>query len=54
MPKILGIVLAVSIVFGLHLEVRLRMVANGAYLRGFLANDDMSAVGTLPDDVTVL
>ena len=29
------------------------MVTNGTYLRSFLANDNVAAVGTLPDDITV-
>ena len=42
------------VVLGLYLEVRLGMVANGTYLWGLFANDDVTAVGTLPDDVAIL
>ena len=42
------------IVLGLHLEVSLGMVADGANLGGVLANDDVAAVGALPDDVAIL
>ena len=44
----------VLVVLGLYLEVCLRMVADGALIRSFLADDDMAAVSTLPDDVAVL
>ena len=42
-----------SVILGQNLEVGLRMVAYGAHLWGGLADDDMSAVGALPDGVTV-
>ncbi len=38
-----------SIVLGLYLEVALRVVAGGAHLRRLFADDDVAAVGTLPD-----
>jgi hypothetical protein len=30
------------------------MVADGAFIGSLLANDDVTTVGTLPDDVAVL
>ena len=39
------------VVLGLDLEVALRVVAGGADLWCLLADDDMSAVGALPDDI---
>ena len=42
------------IVFCLDLEVRLWMVADGAYVGSLLANYDVTAVGTLPDNITIL
>ena len=42
------------VILGLYLEVRLGMVANGTYLWGLLANNDMSTVGTLPNNVAIL
>ena len=41
------------VILGLHLEICLGMVAHGALLWSFLADDDMSAVGALPNDVTL-
>ena len=42
------------IVFCLYLEVSLGVVADGTNLGGFLADDDVSAVAALPNDVVVL
>ena len=41
------------VVLGLYLEVRLGMVANRTYLWSLFTNDDVSTVGTLPDDVAI-
>ena len=38
----------------MYLEVCLRMLAYRAHFRSFLADDDMSAVAALPDDIIVL
>ena len=43
----------ISIVLRLDLEVALRMVAGGANLGRLLADDDVAAVGALPDDVAL-
>ena len=45
--------LAASKVLRLDLEVALRMVAHGTHFRRLLADDDMSAVAALPDDITL-
>ena len=42
------------IVLCLYLEVGLRMVADGADVWGFTSDDDVAAVGALPDGFTVL
>lgn len=42
------------IVFCLYLEVSLGMVADWTNLGGFLADDDVSAVAALPDNIIVL
>ena len=42
------------VILCLHLEVGLGVIANGADLRSLLANDDVTAVRALPDDVAVL
>ena len=42
------------VVLSLYLEVCLRVVADGAYVGSLLSDDDVSAVGTLPDDIAVL
>ena len=43
-----------SIVFCLQLKISFGMSANGANFRGFLADNDVSAVAALPDGVLVL
>ena len=43
-----------SIVFRLNLEIALGMCANGANLRSFFADADVTAVDALPDNVFVL
>ena len=42
------------VILSLHLEIRLRMVANGTYFWSLFANDDVATVSTLPDDVAIL
>ena len=42
------------VILSFYLEVRLRMVANGTYIRSLLANNDVAAVAALPDDITIL
>jgi hypothetical protein len=42
------------VILCLHLEVGLGVIANGADLGSLLANDDVTAVRALPDDVAVL
>ena len=42
-----------SIILWLDLEVALRMVAGGTYLGSLLANDDVAAVGALPNDIII-
>jgi hypothetical protein len=36
-------------IVGFDLEIGLRVIADGAYSRSFLANDDVTAVATLPN-----
>ena len=52
--NVLIILKKTSMVVGFDLEVGLGMVADGTYLGSLLAYDDVTAVGTLPDDITVL
>lgn len=42
------------VVLSLDLEIRLRMVADGAYIRRLLADDDVPTVSTLPNNIAVL
>ena len=45
--------LAASIVLCLYLEIALRMVAGRTNLWCLLADDDMSAIAALPDNITL-
>jgi hypothetical protein len=42
------------VVLCLNLEISLRMVADGAYIRSLLADDDVPTVSTLPNNIAVL
>ena len=41
------------VVFCFNLEIALRMVANGTLLGSFLAYDNVTTVGALPNDIAV-
>jgi hypothetical protein len=42
------------VILGLDLEVSLWVVADRTYIGRLLADDDVSTVGALPDDITIL
>ena len=42
------------VILASYLEVSLRMITNGTNLRSLLANNDVTAVAALPDNITIL
>ena len=49
----IDLILSELIVFGFDLEERLRVIANWAYLRSFLTDNDVAAVGALPNGIAI-